>query len=87
MWVTFQITFPIELTAIESRIVEYYYKHKEDMEYLPKELYSKLISHLQKAYLDSVKDNPNAVKSVEELDALGCRYYFTDMEEYGDEDE
>jgi hypothetical protein len=81
------ITFPIELTAIESRIVEYYYKHKEDMEYLPKELYSKLISHLQKAYLDSVKDNPNAVKSVEELDALGCRYYFTDMEEYGDEDE
>ena len=81
------ITFPIELTAIESRIVEYYYKHKEDVEYLPKELYSKLMSHLQNAFLDGIKDNPNSVKSVEELDALGCRYYFTDMEEYGDEDE
>ena len=78
------VTFSIELTAIESRIIEYYYEHEKDMKYLPQELYSKLVSHLQKAYLDSVKDSPNAIRSLEDLDASGCSYHFPDME---DEDE
>ena len=75
------IHFSIELTAIEDRIVDHYYQHNGDMEYLPQELYSKLVRHLQQAYLDYVKDKPNAVKSVEELDKLGCSYHFPDMED------
>ena len=75
------IHFSIELTAIEYRIVDHYYQHNGDMEYLPQELYSKLVRHLQQAYLDYVKDKPNAVKSVEELDKLGCSYHFPDMED------
>ena len=49
------IHFSIELTAIEYRIVDHYYQHNGDMEYLPQELYSKLVRHLQQAYLDYVK--------------------------------
>ena len=51
------------------------------MEYLPQELYSKLVRHLQQAYLDYVKDKPGAIKSVDELDKLDCSYFFPDMEE------
>ena len=77
----FTASFSVELTAIESRIIDRYYEYEEDIDSLPEELYSKLVSRLQQAYLDSVKDKPDAVKSIEELDQIGCSYYFPDLED------
>jgi len=42
------------------------------------------VSHLKQTYLDSVKDKPISVTSMEELDKMGCSYYFPDLEEEDD---
>ena len=79
------ISFPIELTAIESKIINHYYEYVANINRLPEELSKKLVSHLQKAYLDHVKDKPGAIKSVDELNELDCSYHFPEMEEEDDE--
>ena len=78
---TESISFPVELTAIESRIIEHYYEYEDDIDRLPEELYTKLVSHLQQAYLDHVKDKPGAIKSVDELNESDCCYIFPEMED------
>lgn len=77
----FTAEFPVEVTAIESRIIDRYCEYVTYIDKMPDELYSKLVTHLQQAYLDYVKDTPNAVKSIEELDKLDCSYYFPDLED------
>ena len=79
------IPFTVELTAIESRIINHYYEYVTSIDILPEELYTKLVSHLQQAYLDFVKDKPGAIKSVDELNELDCCYIFPEMEDEDDE--
>lgn len=75
-----EIYFTIELTSVEANIYNHYCEYCRDMDYFPKELYTKLVSHLQQAYLEETKDDPDAIKSIEELNSLGCKYSFPDIE-------
>ena len=75
------IEFSVELSAIENNIIEHYYKYAEKWEYFPEDLYHKLVNHLQTAYLAQVKGRPNAIQSLDELNALECRYSFPKMED------
>lgn len=74
------VDFSIELTAIENKIIEHYYEVCESMRYFPEELYAKLVNQLKLAYLDMVKDRIDAVKSLDEIDSLECKYSFPDIE-------
>jgi len=70
-----------ELTAVEAGIFSHYYEYREDMSYFPQELYTKLVSHLQQTYLEKTKETSDAIKSIEELNSLGCKYYFPEIED------
>ena len=56
-------------------------REKGNLEYrLPEELYAKLVNQLKLAYLDMVNDRIDAVKSLDEIDSLECKYSFPDIE-------
>jgi hypothetical protein len=74
------ISFSTEVTAVENNIIKHYYNQEEDMDYFPETLLAKLVNQLKLAYLDSVKNKQDAIKSVDELDAMGCKYSFPDID-------